>query len=231
MKEKGLIVFIRYPEKGRVKTRLAQYLGDDLTLDLYKHFLVDILTMCRMIDAEIMIAYSISEQRKDEVLFFSERYMHFCQKGDDLGQRMFHALCEAAERGCKKCILIGSDIPDLPAAIINNAYNALNSSDITLGPSTDGGYYLIGFCSERIDHRIFNKVKWGTSSVLKDTLENIKKTGMSFFLLQEWSDIDELYTDIDELYTLKRYYSRYKQRKKMFSTMEFLEHNKGIFKE
>jgi uncharacterized protein len=221
MKERCLIIFIRYPEKGRVKTRLAQYLGDDLTLDLYKHFLFDILTMCRMIDAEIMIAYSISEQRKDDSLFFSEQYMHFCQKGDDLGQRMFNALCEAAERGCNKCVLLGSDIPDLPAAIINDAYKALDSQDITLGPSADGGYYLIGFRSERIDNSIFDKVKWGTESVLKDTLENIEKTGMSFSLLQEWCDIDDLYT-------LKRYYSRYKQQKKMFSTMEFLEHNKEI---
>ncbi|MGA1869905.1 MAG: TIGR04282 family arsenosugar biosynthesis glycosyltransferase [bacterium] len=221
MKEKGLIVFMRYPEKGRVKTRLARYLGNDFTLDLYKHFLVDIFTMCRMIDAEIMIAYSRSEKRNHEILFFNEHYMYFPQKGNNIGQRMFHALREAAERGYRKCILIGSDTPDLPAALINNAYKVLDTSDIVLGPSTDGGYYLIGVRSQSIDVRIFDKVKWGTPSVLKETIEHIKRTGMIFSLLEKWDDID----DLD---SLKSYYTRYRQQKKIFSTMEFLEHHQGI---
>ena len=221
MKEKALIVFIRYPEKGHVKTRLAQYLGDDLTLDLYKHFLEDIIKMCQMVDAKLIIAYSISEQKKDEILFFNEQYMSFCQKGDDLGKRMYNALCTTSERGFKKCILIGSDSPDLPSSIINEAFKALDSYDITLGPSTDGGYYLIGFSSERIDYRIFDKVKWGASSVLKYTLRNIEKTGMSSCLLQEWDDIDDISN-------LRKYYSHYKHSKNMYSTLEFLEQNREI---
>ena len=193
MIEKGLIFFMRYPEKGLVKTRLARDLGDTFTLDLYKHFIIDILKTCQLTDAEIMIAYSISEKIKNEKLFLSKQHIHFYQNGHDLGPRMFNALCEAAKRGFKKCILIGSDSPDLPSGIIDEGYNALGEADITLGPSSDGGYYLIGFRSDRINYRIFSRIRWGTPYVLEDTLENIKKTGMRLYLLPEWDDVDDVY--------------------------------------
>ena len=221
MKTNGLILFMRYPEKGVVKTRLAKDIGDNITLALYKQFLIDILRMCEMIDAKIMLAYSISEKMKDERLFFSKQYINFPQEGFDFGQRMFNALCTAFRQGFKKSILIGSDSPDLPGFIIDEAYKALDASDIILGPSPDGGFYLIGFCSDSIDNEVFSNIEWGGPYVLRDTLDNIKRLRMRYHLLPEWDDIDDVHD-------LKRYYTRHKNSKKGFATMQFLLQNKEI---
>lgn len=219
MNERALIIFLKYPEKGLVKTRLAQRLDQDFVLELYKHFIVDILKTCKDVDADIIIAYSFSnEDLKNTVL--KKDHSYIIQKGNDLGKKMFNAFTEISSKGYSRLVIIGSDIPDLPAEIVNNAFITLDNKDAVLGPSKDGGYYLIGLRSEKIVTLIFDDVKWSTPNVLNSTIENLNKANFSWSLLQTWNDIDE-YED------LKEFYNRHRFEDTKFDTMRFLSKNEN----
>ena len=100
---------MKYPEKGLVKTRLAEYLGDDFTVRLYSNFLVDLLETCQDVNAETIIAYTASDKMNGKKLFWEGQFPYIKQKGDNLGDRMYNALKEVAAKGYNKCILIGND--------------------------------------------------------------------------------------------------------------------------
>ena len=134
-------MFIKYPERGAVKTRLASVPGDDLTYELYQCFLADISSMVRNVKAEKIIVYSGRES-----ISFPDFPGIQClrQRGNDIGQRMHNAFVDVFSHGFERCILMGSDSPDLPAVLVNDAFNKLDLADVVLGPSVDGEYYLIG---------------------------------------------------------------------------------------
>ena len=221
-KEKALILFFKYPEMGVVKTRLANELGNDFTLELYKCFIADILETSKMIDAEIFIAGAATDSVKNEDFYWEEEYTCFRQKGADIGTRMYNAFREVGGRGYQDLVLIGGDTPDLPAAYIDEAFQRLNEYDMVLGPTVDGGYYLIAFHNEALDHGFFSDIPWSTSRVLNQTLDRAKKTGKTYFLLPTLRDIDE----VDDL---RRFYERHKMKKEKSHTMEFLFRKEEFF--
>ena len=221
MLDSGLIFFMKYPERGLVKNRLAEELGDDLTVRLYSNFVLDVLETCQMVEAETIIAYSISNNMKNKKLFWNGEFKDFPQKGDDPGKKIFNAMSEASKMGYKKCVVIGTDSPDLPAAVIGEAFEMLNECDAVIGPGSDGGYYLLGLAQDKIDPKIFEKIKWGSPSVFEDIHRNIKKCGLTNHVLPEWDDIE----DINDL---KRYYSRYRYHRNGSNTMDFLRENQEL---
>jgi hypothetical protein len=114
----------------------------------------------------------------------------YSQQGVDLGERMCNAVKLLFNKGYEKVSLIGADSPDLPLPFITEAFEKLDSYDLVIGPSEDGGYYLISM-NKPFD-TIFKDINWGHDNVLKDTVSKAKAAGISYFLLPQWYDIDDL---------------------------------------
>jgi uncharacterized protein len=186
-----LIIFAREPRAGKVKTRLQRYFSKDRCLRLYKAFLKDIFDTARRIKyVDKVLAYESSTPEARYLRKIAGDFIFYKQKGNDLGEKMNNAFEFAKESGFNKAVLIGSDLPDLPLSRIKQAYKKLDKSDLVLGPSHDGGYYLIGLkkpCSG-----IFGDIKWSSETVFMDTLKNAGKNNKTISVLEKWHDIDDL---------------------------------------
>ena len=220
MKENALILFLKYPKSGEMKTRLAATLGDDLAYQLYLCFLADISAMTRQVNAQMVIVYSGPADAS-----FPDFPGVPClrQRGNDIGERMHEALLDVFAQGFERCVLVGSDIPDLPAFMINDALEILRSVDIVLGPGTDGGYYLVGCKKDSLRRSIFADIPWSTARVFSETIQRIAGAGLDAAELPQWSDID----DID---VLKKYYERNRHQTETSHVMHLLK-TKGIMNE
>lgn len=223
MSERALILFLKNPEKGKVKTRLARDLGDDFVFKLYNHFITDILETCSKVDADTIIALSYDKGALKDTRFYPG-FKCFLQTGKDLGERLYNAFNECRELGYEKMVLTGSDIPDLPAGLIQDAFHKLDKCNVVLGPSKDGGYYLIGMSSDNLNPAIFRGVQWSASGVLDETVSVIKEIGLKWDFLIPW-------LDIDDLNDLKNHYKNNKFKEVKSSTMDFIIKNMDyIFK-
>ena len=181
-----IIVFVRSPEIGKVKTRLARSIGDQSALNVYKILLKHTAAVLRDLSFDKVVYFSEKIDNNDfwENSLFEKKL----QKGADLGERMHHAFDTAFNKGYKKVLIIGSDLFDLTSSLITSAFEALETYDISIGPSLDGGYYLLGM--KKLQPEIFKNKKWGTDSVLENTLQDLKKQKIK--LLKALNDIDTL---------------------------------------
>lgn len=186
----AVITFIKSPEKGRVKTRLAKGVGEKTALDLYQCFVTDVLDMVRSTAWTLRVYFHPEKSCRRIRSWLGTDLDLFAQTGTTLGDKMKNALAETFAAGYERAVLIGSDLPDLPSDIIDTAFNALNSTDAVIGPSPDGGYYLIGFTAKGFVPRIFNDILWGSNRVFDLTLNNFSDHGVSPFCLPVWQDID-----------------------------------------
>ena len=181
-----IIVFVRTPELGKVKTRLAKAIGDQAALTIYKLLLKHTATVLHELSFDKVVYYSEKIENND--FWKASLFEKKLQKGADLGERMQQAFETAFDRGYKKVLIIGSDLFDLTSSIITSAFEALETYDISIGPSLDGGYYLLGM--KKLQPEVFKNKKWGTDSVLKHTLQDLKKQKIK--LLKALNDIDTL---------------------------------------
>lgn len=184
-----LIVFAKEPVRGKVKTRLNGYLSGEECLNLYKAFLKDTIELAKKIKCENKILAYDSSKSPELLKEFSGKFSLYKQKGRNLGHRMHNAFEYATKRKADKIIIIGSDTPTLPVSFIERAFEHLDRFDVVLGPSRDGGYYLIGLKKPCLG--IFRGIKWSTESVLKNTTRNIQNLKKNIVLLEEWYDVDE----------------------------------------
>ena len=182
--KKALIIFTRNPELGKCKTRLAQTIGDENALEVYKFLLNHTAGISKDIKADRYVFYSELIKRED--LWESDFFRKKLQKGGNLGERMQNAFTELLDMGYEKVLIIGSDLLDLEAPLVNDAYAQLDFNDVVIGPATDGGYYLLGM--KNLYHTIFENKEWGTPSVLKSTLDNL--VNCKVHLMNELNDID-----------------------------------------
>jgi rSAM/selenodomain-associated transferase 1 len=186
---KALIIFIKNPALGRVKTRLAKTVGDEKALEIYLE-----LTAITRKNAKILrgvnryVFYSDFYNRDDE--WPNSAFQKQVQSGDDLGERMFNAFSTIL-KSSDKAVIIGSDCPTLTADILEKAFDALENHDFVVGPSTDGGYYLLGFGQQNLSDLVFKNMDWSTDKVLPTTLKRIEEAEKSVFLLPELTDVDE----------------------------------------
>ncbi|HOC61388.1 MAG TPA: TIGR04282 family arsenosugar biosynthesis glycosyltransferase [Smithellaceae bacterium] len=218
MKGDAFILFFKYPEHGAVKTRLARALGDDLAYEFYLRFLTDIASMAYEVNAEKVMVHD-----GPDAAVFSDfpSWRVIRQRGKDIGERMYNASLDVFELGFERAVLIGSDCPDLPARMINQAFTKLAAADVVLGPGTDGGYYLFGCNRDCLCKSMFSGIPWSTNAVFTETLKCVAQAGFVCARLEPWSDIDE----IDDL---KQYYMRNRNRALMSQTMKYLD-GTGIF--
>jgi len=174
-----VIVFARSPRPGHTKTRLIPALGPEGAARLYGGFLEDTLAKVRSL-ADVAVEVWVAADA-DRAFFDDARL----QVEGDLGQRMSHALADALQRG-ERALVIGTDAPTVPVAYLRAAIDTLARSEVVLGPSADGGYYLIGARAKAPELR---GVRWSSRHTLSDTLGAIGDA-VEVALLQPWYDID-----------------------------------------
>ncbi len=186
------ILFFKYPEPGKIKTRLAKKLGNSFVMGLYREFIRDLMDTGEKADGDLILAISPAAGQTGEDLEREFTARSYLQRGNDLGERMYNALADVFGSGYSRCVLTGSDIPGISAGLINKAFDKLSGSDIVLGPSSDGGYYLLGVNRDKHRRELFTDVPWSSHRVLEKTLENIRKMKLSCRLVDEMNDIDDL---------------------------------------
>ena len=195
---KMLGIFARRPEPGRTKTRLARSVGDQSAADLYAAFLEDLLTRMAERDEQCLVA--VTPQDTATETWFQQRLpkngeLHF-QPDGDLGDRIQWLFDTAFSKGAERVVLIGSDSPDIPERIINQAFDRLQTTDMVLAPAADGGYVLVGLSSSTPE--LFRNIPWSSAVTLTATISAATGHNLSTELLSPWYDIDT----VDNLGTL-----------------------------
>lgn len=187
MTKQALIIFVRKPEKGKVKTRLAASLGNEAALLIYQKLLQHTLEITEKADADKIVFYA-GEIEYDDI-WQRERYSKKAQADGDLGHRMNHAFEIVLNMGYNSICIVGSDCYELTTQIINDAFLALEKSNVAIGPAHDGGYYLLGM--KQLYSSLFQNKKWSTNSVLKDTLTAAQQIGLTVTQLPTLHDVDK----------------------------------------
>ncbi len=181
-----LIIFCKNPILGQCKTRLAASIGPEKALKVYEFLLNHTAKITSELSAKRIVYYSQQIVQND--FFDPNHFEKALQRGDDLGARMAHALEQSFAQGAEKAMVIGSDLFDISAELIQQAFQALNTHQTVMGPAKDGGYYLIGMT--QFNAEVFRNKNWGSPSVFSDTLSNLKPDLP--FLLPEKNDIDTI---------------------------------------
>lgn len=193
----ALIIFIKNPQLGKVKTRLAATVGNEKALEIY-HILMQHTHVV------------ISELLADKYLFYSDFvdkndawpnenfHKNLQQTGQDLGLKMASAFNHVFEKKHRKALIIGSDCLELNQRIIEEAYEHLSSNEVVIGPASDGGYYLIGFNFERIQQitdnvfaKIFLNKQWSHEHVCQEAIDACLEMNLKHALLPTLTDVDE----------------------------------------
>ncbi len=185
-----VLFFVKYPIAGRVKTRLAEQIGQDVAAGLYRNFVTDILATLKSLDVNFKIVFDPPDRRDQFQQWLSKKYSYVPQAGHDLGQKMKNAFLQAFNEGFNSVIVIGSDSPDLPKEYLEFAFHALDTKNVVIGPSSDGGYYLIGFDKEAFLPYVFENISWSSDKVLEQTIDILQQHMQRLYLLPQWYDVD-----------------------------------------
>ncbi|MES2882865.1 MAG: TIGR04282 family arsenosugar biosynthesis glycosyltransferase [Bacteroidota bacterium] len=186
MKE-ALIIFVRHPQLGKVKTRLAATIGNDAALNIYKKLLQHTLEISKKTEATIFVFYA--DEIVEDDIWQEENFFKLLQAEGDLGQKMLSAFTQVFASGCDKVCIIGSDCYELTETIIADAFTAMNEVDVAIGPANDGGYYLLGM--KQLHHSIFENKQWSTRTVFDETIHSIMQAKLSYKTLATLTDVDE----------------------------------------
>ena len=173
----AIICFTRVPKAGQTKTRLMPFLSGEQCAELHWAFLRDLSNIYAALDVDLLVAHTPDpdwEQLK--AVFPTARF--FPQDGNDLGEKMNHALNLALSMGYEKCILTGSDLPLMTRAHLESGFEALDKADVTLGPTSDGGYYLVGV--KKKSPFLFENQTYGYGNVYESTVAAVHAAGKSF---------------------------------------------------
>ncbi len=192
MDDRCLLFFVKNPEKGKVKTRLASAIGDRIAVKLYKRFVLEMLATLNKGTFLFYICFHSGDDLSDLKNWLGGDYLYTRQIGENLGERMKYAFIEAFSANFKRVVLIGSDIPSLPLEFIDDAFQSLQDKDAVIGPSLDGGYYLIGFKDKKFSPEAFKGIPWSTERVFEETLKILKRQGLTVRTLQPRRDIDTI---------------------------------------
>jgi len=200
MRDACLVVMVRCPEKGKVKTRLAADVGDILAAELYRCFVEDLLPKMREVPADILIGFHPPSKRRCIEDWLGKGPGLIPQRGRDIGERQASLFETAFAMGYDRVIVMASDAPDLPIGIVVKAFDELKVSDSVMGPCQDGGYNLIGFDTGGYNGDLFRDVPWGGPGAAKKMLERMERSGSRTASVETWWDVD----DIDDLQALYR---------------------------
>ena len=191
-----LIVFTRFPEPGKTKTRLIPALGAEgaarLQRQMTEHIMATAANVRSRPDLSIEV-YHAGGNTESMQKWLGTRFRYRRQRPGDLGRRMAGAFKEAFQDANRAAVIVGSDVPGISANTIRQAFEMLQEHDLVLGPARDGGYYLIGMqhtIASETYTRLFDGINWGTASVLAQTLQMAGDSGLRFTLLEPLDDVD-----------------------------------------
>lgn len=190
-------LFAKFWEPGRVKTRLAATLGDQLACELYEIFLFHLLDSIAPVSTRATVVFSPPNRQVDFQAAIPTGWMLEPQVEGDLGDRMRNffagrlpdAESKHSTKSGVKVVVVGADCPQLSSVEIQTAFDRLDENDVVIGPSTDGGYYLLGMQGSLVE--VFDNIDWSTSSVLEQTIQRVNQQGKSHALLAERTDVDD----------------------------------------
>jgi hypothetical protein len=185
--KQALIIFVRNPELGKVKTRLAKTIGNEKALRVYLRLLAHTHSITKELSCDKFIFYADNIHIAD--IWETKRYIKRTQKGNDLGERMRDAFIRVFAEGYTNIQIIGSDCYELSPELILTGFEKSEENDIVIGPTVDGGYYLLGMKAPFKD--LFSNKQWSTDSVFTDTMEDIRTSSFSFYTLPVLRDVDE----------------------------------------
>jgi rSAM/selenodomain-associated transferase 1 len=188
--ERCVILFVRLLEKGKVKSRLAKDLGEDLVLRLYESMVLDTIGMLKKGTTPFRICFDPPHALDRMQKWLGNEYSYMPQTGNDLGERMELAFAHVFSEGISEALLIGSDIPGLTIEMIDDAFRSFASHDAVIGPANDGGYYLIGFRNTTFEPSIFRTMSWSTDAVYRTTRERLRARMLKVHVLPECIDAD-----------------------------------------
>ena len=185
-----LVLFAKEPKKNNVKTRLQPCLQTGSSEGIYKAFFRDVVEIARQIECENkIIAYESENNNPEFISKIAPDFKIIKQTGKDLGERMYQIFWWILHHKAHHVIIIGTDIPTLPPENLQMAFKQLSHHDIVLGPSLDGGYYLIGL--KKPHREIFTNIGWGSNQVLNQTVSKINKMHLKAAFIPRWYDVDD----------------------------------------
>jgi len=188
--KQNVTILAKNPFTTRVKTRLGKDIGADAARGVYARLLYQtLINLVTSFQSKTRLTLSLISYQ--DQAFFATAFPELeitLQASGDLGDRMYHALAIAFQKGAQKAIVIGSDLPSMNWELLEQAFERLEEKTVVIGPSLDGGYYLIGMQAPGID--VFKDISWSSDRVLNQTLERIQEIGWQSSLLPEQEDID-----------------------------------------
>lgn len=188
--DRRLILFVKLPLPGRVKTRLAASLGAERAAEIYKAMAEDCLDIARSVPAPLTIAYDPPEAGLEIRAWLKADAAYEAQSPGDLGQRMAGAFENAFQAGAKRVLLMGSDVPDAPPEHLREAFHHLDSCDAVLAPCPDGGFWCVGFRAEAWWPEVFSRVPWSTEDTLAEVVTRLAGYGTEAGVISPWADVD-----------------------------------------
>ena len=192
--KKALIIFVRKPELGKVKTRLAATMGEEKALAVYRKLLEHTHYISEGVKAERFVFYFDEIEEND--LWSDGNFIKRLQSPGDLGEKMHNAFAGLFDEDYNDVAIIGSDCYELTTAIIEDAFEMLQQNDLVIGPANDGGYYLLGM--KKLCMELFSNIEWSTEKVLAQTRAACISARLSYSLLPQLTDIDTE-ADLDSL--------------------------------
>jgi rSAM/selenodomain-associated transferase 1 len=187
MKPPLLIIFYRNPQLGKVKSRLAATMGEDMALAIYLLLSAHVRNICSKLKYDKVVYYSDYVDTEDN--WSNEIFFKRLQQGEGLGNKMIAAFEASFASGYKEICIIGTDCFELTSDILQESFDKLKTHDVVIGPAKDGGYYLLGMKKFYAD--FFENKKWSTSSVCADTIDDFARLKLSYYRLPLLSDVDE----------------------------------------
>lgn len=191
-----LLLFAKAPVSGRVKTRLTPPLPPDEAASLYEACLRDVFALCARERARVELWY---DDERGAAEYFANEFPPMVQPqgAGDLGAKMRDAFERSFADGAQRVIIIGSDVPTLPESVLNAAIDALRDAEMIIGPTLDGGYYLVGFTAAAWPQAaaLFQGIRWSSHTVFRSTADKASRSGLAMRVLPGWYDVDT----IDEL--------------------------------
>lgn len=183
----AVILFTRVPHPGQTKTRLLPILQPEQCADLHWAFLKDLADLYRQVDAHLFVAYTPDPDWELLKSVFP-RAGYLAQKGNDLGEKMYRCLRKVLALDYESVILTGSDLPGMTASHLESGFAVLEETDIAIGPTSDGGYYLIGM--KRPCREVFRIEGYGGATVFEKTVAAAKNAGLTVGLAMTCDDVD-----------------------------------------
>lgn len=185
-----ILVFVRAPVAGRVKTRLAAEIGADAALHVYRRLAEHTAAQAKALGKDVAsrVHFTPANAENDVRNWLGGGVGYLPQEGGDLGERMGAAFAAAFAAGHRRVVIVGSDLPGLTAGLLRDAFHRLDSHPVVLGPARDGGYYLLGMTT--LVPEIFRDIPWSTGAVLDATLQRLAALGIVPALLPVLADVD-----------------------------------------